>query len=70
MAWHGRSQELPARRAESGLTLDPSGWAFLVLAAVLVGFAKTATGGLGSVAVVLFAVVLPARKSPARSCHC
>lgn len=34
-------------------------------AAVLVGFAKTAIGGLGTVAVALFAGVLPARESTA-----
>jgi hypothetical protein len=45
------------------MALDPSAWALLVLAAALVGFAKTALGGLGSVAVVLFAVVVPARES-------
>jgi uncharacterized protein len=42
---------------------DPLTWTLLVLAAALVGFAKTALGGLGSVAVVLFAVVVPARES-------
>ena len=52
------------------MTLDQSGWTLLVLAAVLVGFAKTGMGDLGSVAVVLLAVVLPAWKSPGRSCHC
>lgn len=38
-------------------------WALLILAALMVGFAKTAVNGVGAVAVVLFAVVLPARLS-------
>ena len=37
----------------------------LATAALLVGFAKTAIGGLGSVAVALFAGVMPARESTA-----
>ena len=37
----------------------------LVVAALLVGFAKTSIGGLGSVAVALFASVMPARESTA-----
>jgi uncharacterized protein len=51
----------PAER--ESMVLDPLAWTILVLAAALVGFAKTALGGLGSVAVVLFAVVVPARES-------
>jgi len=38
-------------------------WAVLAMAAGCVGFAKTAIGGIGMVAVALFAVVLPARES-------
>jgi uncharacterized membrane protein YfcA len=38
-------------------------WTVLVSAAVLVGFAKTAIGGIGAVATALFATVLPARES-------
>jgi uncharacterized membrane protein YfcA len=38
-------------------------WALLAGAASLVGFAKTAIGGVASVAVAAFAVVLPARES-------
>lgn len=38
-------------------------WTLLALAAVLVGIAKTAIGGVGALAVVLFAAVLPARES-------
>jgi uncharacterized protein len=38
-------------------------WTVLVSAALLVGFAKTAIGGIGAVATSLFAVVLPARES-------
>lgn len=40
-------------------------WAALSIAAALVGFAKTAIGGVASVAVALFAFVLPARESTA-----
>jgi uncharacterized membrane protein YfcA len=38
-------------------------WLVLVVAAVLVGYAKTGINGVGSIAVVLFAAVLPARDS-------
>lgn len=38
-------------------------WAALAMAAALVGFAKTAIGGVASVAVAVFAFVLPARES-------
>ena len=38
-------------------------WTLLVVAGLLVGFAKTAVGGVGALAVVLFAAVLPARES-------
>jgi uncharacterized membrane protein YfcA len=38
-------------------------WVALVLAAACVGVAKTALGGIGTVAVALFAAVLPARES-------
>src|SRR5688572_11878116 len=37
----------------------------MALAALLIGFSKTAIGGLGVVAVALFAAVLPARQSTA-----
>jgi uncharacterized protein len=37
--------------------------ALLVIAAIGVGFAKTAIGGVGSLSVALFAAVLPARES-------
>jgi uncharacterized membrane protein YfcA len=37
----------------------------LGVAALLVGFAKTAIGGFGSIAVAIFALVLPARESTA-----
>jgi uncharacterized membrane protein YfcA len=45
----------------TGLTaLD---WVMLLVAGALVGVAKTAIGGVGAIAVVLFAAVLPARES-------
>ena len=37
----------------------------LAVAALLIGFAKTAIGGVGSVAVAIFALVLPTRESTA-----
>jgi uncharacterized membrane protein YfcA len=43
--------------------LTPGQWAVLVVAGLVVGFAKTAIGGAGALAVVLFASVLPARES-------
>jgi len=43
--------------------LSPLAWALLAVGAMLVGFAKTAVGGAGAVAVVAFAAVLPARES-------
>jgi uncharacterized membrane protein YfcA len=38
-------------------------WTVLATAAALVGFAKTAIGGVGAIATALFATVLPARQS-------
>ncbi len=38
-------------------------WTVLLSAAILVGFAKTAIGGVGALATALFATVLPARES-------
>jgi len=43
--------------------LTPGQWAVLAVAALTVGFAKTAISGAGAVTVVLFAWVLPARES-------
>jgi len=43
--------------------LSQTTWLWLALAAVLVGLAKTAISSIGSVAVVIFAAVLPARES-------
>jgi uncharacterized protein len=44
-------------------SLSAADWTLLALAAVLVGFTKTAVSGVGVLAVVLFALVLPARIS-------
>lgn len=44
-------------------SLTPADWAVLAVAAVLIGTAKTAFAGLGSISVALFATVLPARES-------
>lgn len=43
--------------------LSACDWALLALAGAMVGFAKTAVGGVGSLAVVAFALALPARLS-------
>ncbi|KRE98036.1 hypothetical protein ASG88_17840 [Nocardioides sp. Soil777] len=43
--------------------LGVADWVALATAAAMVGFAKTAVGGLGAVSVALFALVLPARES-------
>lgn len=43
--------------------LDPWGWAVLLAAAALIGFSKTAIGGLGMVSVALLALVLPTKDS-------
>ena len=43
--------------------LTPTVWLWLLAAGVLVGVAKTAINGVGSIAVVIFAAVLPARES-------
>jgi len=43
--------------------LTPEAWLWLLLAAALVGFAKTAINGVGALAVVLFAFVLPVKES-------
>lgn len=48
--------------------MDPAhlnivGWLLLAFGALLVGFAKTAVGGAGALAVAAFAAVLPARES-------
>lgn len=46
-----------------GLELSAIAWVALALGAVLVGFAKTALGGVGAVSVALFAAAMPARAS-------
>jgi uncharacterized membrane protein YfcA len=43
--------------------LGLASWLGLVVAAMLIGVAKTAVNGVGSIAVVIFAAVLPARES-------
>ncbi|MCW2760672.1 MAG: sulfite exporter TauE/SafE family protein [Marmoricola sp.] len=43
--------------------LTLTAWLWLALAGVLVGVAKTAISGVGSIAVVIFAAVLPPRES-------
>ena len=53
----------PARDHNGGVGLAAWQWVLLGLAALLVGFAKTAIGGAASISVVAFAAVLPARQS-------
>lgn len=43
--------------------LSVAGWVALVVAALLIGFSKTAIGGIAMVSIAIFAVVLPARAS-------
>jgi uncharacterized protein len=47
------------------LASDPAAMALMALGAVIIGYSKTALGGLGVVAVAIFATVLPARESTA-----
>ncbi|MFC3493819.1 sulfite exporter TauE/SafE family protein [Glycomyces rhizosphaerae] len=47
----------------SELPADAAAWAMLALAAALVGIAKTGFSGMGSLPILLFATVLPARES-------
>jgi uncharacterized membrane protein YfcA len=65
-----RAARRKTKRAEdTALTaiaqMPVTSWILLSVAAVLVGFAKTAVGGAASVAVVIFASALPARESTA-----
>ncbi len=67
------SSALTSSALTSSALTSPVGFAFdgwtgpqialLVVAALLVGFAKTAIGGMASISVALFAAVLPARES-------
>ncbi len=43
--------------------LTATSWLLLAVAALLVGFAKTAIGGVAAISVALFAIVLPAKES-------
>lgn len=49
----------------SALEYSAAGWVVLVLAALVVGIAKTSIGGVGVLAVAAFAMVIPARESTA-----
>lgn len=44
-------------------SLTAATWVLMVVAALLLGFSKTAIGGIGMVSVAIFAAVLPARAS-------
>lgn len=45
------------------MNLEPGAWVLVVAAALCIGLAKTAVGGLGMVAVAVFANVMPAREA-------
>jgi len=45
------------------VSLDAGGWAVAVVAALIVGISKAGIGGLGMLAVVLFAHVMPAKQA-------
>ena len=45
------------------LGLSALDWSLLAVAALLVGFAKTAIGGVASISIAIFAAVLPAKES-------
>lgn len=45
------------------LGLTALDWSLLLVAALLVGFAKTAIGGVAAISIAIFAAVLPARES-------
>lgn len=45
------------------MTLEPWQWAVAVLAALVVGVSKSGIGGLGILAVVLFAQIMPAKQA-------
>lgn len=45
------------------MTLEPWQWAIAVCAAVVVGFSKAGIGGLGVLAVMLFAIIMPAKQA-------
>ncbi len=47
------------------LASSPAALALMALAALIIGYSKTALGGLGVVAVAIFATVLPAKESTA-----
>lgn len=49
----------------NALDYSAAGWVVLVVAAVIVGIAKTSIGGVGVLAVAAFAMVIPARESTA-----
>ncbi|HNV10124.1 MAG TPA: sulfite exporter TauE/SafE family protein, partial [Propionibacteriaceae bacterium] len=40
-------------------------WLWMALAALVVGISKTSVGGLGAIAVAIFALVMPAKESTA-----
>ena len=71
----GRSEQLdfrdwrtPTRYSEvviATFELNATAWVLLVVAALLIGIAKTALPGLATIAVAIFAAILPAKESTA-----
>ncbi len=45
------------------MALEPWQWALAIMAAVIVGISKSGIGGLGVLAVVLFALIMPAKQA-------
>jgi hypothetical protein len=58
-----RFRPLPGPEGARVLGLGPTAWTLLAVAALMVGFAKTAVGGVAAISVAVFAAVLPARES-------
>ena len=58
-----RPRSVRGLRGTPVLDLGPTAWALLAVAALMVGFAKTAVGGVAAISVAVFAAVLPARES-------
>jgi uncharacterized protein len=65
----GTSGSLQARRAQrsrptvSGMHFEPWQWALAAVAALIVGVSKAGIGGLGLLAVMIFALIIPAKQA-------
>ena len=45
------------------MALEPWQWALAIVAALIVGISKSGIGGLGVLAVVIFALIMPAKQA-------